>query len=329
MLRSFWLCLFWMIVAVSVPAHADVLPFYSQLGTVSAPGGSIANVSALNTIGGAIYVNSQSTAQGVGTMSLGVLPISNASLASGGLGMPNFGAGNMGVVVLGIQGSIAPIGGVGGVAAASFDTGVARVYSVPLASFSTANPASWTNGTLLASYSLALAADTLQGNPDAQAAIFSNAFMNTIAANMATSNQAQGRLLFNENGSQNFINLTTFNPGIMQDLVLPEQLLMDIGETLEVPSGILPAGYQASAASLDALALLLGLSKFSSYGTFDPYNPGSSYDYVAAFNGRLIPGGQIGGIVREVPEPASLVVWSMMFMAGLGAYKTRKRHALS
>lgn len=327
MLRSFWLCLFWMMLVVGVPARADVLPFYSQLGTVTAHGASIADVNAINATGGAIYVNSQSTALGAGTMSLGVLPISNATLSQGGLGLPSFGTGNLGVVVIGIQGSHqAP----GGVPTASFNTGVAQVYSVPLAGFSTANPSSWTNGTLLASYSLALAADTLQGNADAQAAIFSQAVMNTIAANMATSNQAQGRLLFNENGNQNFINLTTFDPGSMKDLVLPEQLLMDIGEALEVPSGVLPAGYQASVASLDALAMLLGLSKFSSYGAFDPYNTSGTYDYVAAFNGRLIPGGQIQAPPQTVaPEPASLLVWGTAFMAGLCAYRNRKRHAVS
>lgn len=324
MLRSFWLCLFWMIVAVSVPAHADVLPFYSQLGTVSAPGGSIANVSALNTIGGAIYVNSQSTAGGVGTMSLGVLPISNATLAMGGLGMPNFGAGNIGVVVLGIEGSIAPIGGV---AAASFDTGVARVYSVPLASFSTANPASWTNGTLLASYVLSNPTNTLQGNANAQAVIFSQSVINTIAENTAATNQAQGRLLFGEDGTQDFINSLTFDPPAAGDPLNPEQLLLDIGETIQVPNSALPANYQASVAALDALSMLLGLSKFSSYGAFNPQYPSTTYDYAAAFNGRLIPGVLLQA--PEVPEPASLVVWSMMFMAGLGAYKTRKRHALS
>ena len=321
MLRSFWLCWFWMIAAASVPAHADVLPFYSQLGTVNAPGGAIANVSALNTIGGAIYVNSTSNASGANTMSLGVLPISNATLASGGLGIPGFGAGNLGVVVLGMQGSIAPIGGV---PAASFNTGVARVYSVPLSSFSTANPASWTNGTLLASYSLALAANALQGDANAQAVSFSQNVINTIAANMATANQAQGRLLFNEVGNQNFINSTTFAPHAIGDPVYPEQLLMDIGETIQTPTGALPTEYQASVATLDALAMLLGLSQFSSYGTFNPQNPNASYDYAAAFNGRLIPGVPLQ---TEVPEPASLVVWMMVSTAGLCVYKNRKRHA--
>lgn len=323
MLRSFWLCWFWMIVAMSAPAHADVLPFYSQLGTVNAPDGQIANVSALNTIGGAIYVNSQSTAAGVGTMSLGVLPISNATLAMGGLGMPTFGAGNIGVVVLGIEGSIAPLGGV---AAASFDTGVARVYSVPIASFSTANPASWTSGTLLASYVLSDPTNTLQGNPNAQAVIFSQSVINTIAENIATANQAQGRLLFAEVGTQDFINSTTFDPPAAGDPLDPEQLLLDIGETIQVPNSALPAEYQASLAALDALSMLLGLSKFSSYGAFDPEDPSTTYDYAAAFNGRLIPGVLFP---PEVPEPASLVVWAMMSTAGFIVYKNRKRHALS
>jgi len=325
MLRSFWLCWFWMIVAVSVPAHADVLPFYSQLGTVNAPGGSIANVSALNSIGGAIYVNSQSNIpNGTPTMSLGVLPISNATLAMGGLGMPNFGAGNIGVLVLGIQGSTVTING--NVRAAAFDTGVARVYSVPLSSFSTANPASWTNGTLLASYLLSDPTNTLQGNSNAQAVTFSQSVINTIAENTATANQAQGRLLFDEYGTQNFINSTTFDPPAAGNPWYPEQLLLDIGETIQTPSGALPANYQASLAALDALSQLLGLSKFSSYGAFNPQDPSTSFDYAAAFNGRMIPGIPLQ---TEVPEPASLVVWSMMFMAGLAAYKTRKRHALS
>lgn len=323
MLRSFWLCLLWVIVAVSVPAHADVLPFYSQLGTVNAPGGSIPNVSALNSIGGAIYVNSASNAtMDAGTMSLGVLPISNATLAMGGLGMPNFGAGNIGVMVLGIEGRTVEINGV---RAAAFDSGVARVYSVPLSTFSTADPVSWTNGTLLASYVLADPTSTLQGNPNAQAVIFTQNVINTIAENTATANQAQGRLLFDEDGTQNFINSTTFNPTNLGNPTNIEMLLLDIGETIQIPNGALPANYQASVAALDALSALLGLSQFSSYGVFKPQDPSTSFDYAAAFNGRLIPGVQF----QEVPEPASLVVWSMMFMAGLGAYKTRKRHALS
>jgi hypothetical protein len=70
--------------------------------------------------------------------------------------------------------------------------------------------------------------------------------------------------------------------------------------------------------------MLLGLSKFSSYGTFNPQDPNASYDYAAAFNGRLIPGVPLQ---TEVPEPASLVVWMMVSTAGLCVYKNRKRHA--
>jgi hypothetical protein len=327
MLRSFWLCLFWMIVATCVPARADVLPFYSQLGTVNAPGGSLDNVSALNAIGGAIYVNSMANTSGVSTMSLGVLPISNATLSGGGLGIPSFGAGNIGVMVLGIQGQTTMLGSV---PAAQFTTGVAQVYSVPLASFSTANPASWTNGTLLASYSLALAADALQGAPAAQAINFPQAIINTITANSTSGNQAQGRLLFNEIGNQNFFNATTFDSYGAASAISPEQLLLDIGETIQVPQGALPSEYQASVAALDALAMLLGLSSFSSYGAFNPLDPSSSYDYAAAFNGRLIPGmQQEPPLVFDVPEPASLLVWGTMMIAGLGVFKARKRKVVA
>lgn len=330
---------FGLAVAVTLLAatqsESTAAPFYTQQATFNATaigGGIHPQVVRVNAIGGASYTNhlSATGAVGLGTpfVAVGATPITNVNTAPGGTFAPNFGMGVEGVAVFALGGQVASI--VGPAVTGAFTAGTISIYTIPTGTFLSGDPSSWgTGGSLVAQWSVAVPTDVLQGNMDATAGGFPAATINTITINVASALQQQGRLLSDEtalgNPGANLLNVTTFDPLSVGDVVGVEQLFSDIAETIQNPGATAFNINAADLALLNAIAAAAGLGGFASgfgdaAGEYNPFSGLTSFDFASVLAAINSPGVQL----QAIPEPTSLAVWGLA-MGGIAlAYRRRR-----
>jgi hypothetical protein len=343
------------LVGVAVPAHADLFTQLSNFNQTAAGGpGDLLNVRQVDTpaLAGVAYSN-QYTASGgpqagAKLRVVAAARINSVTLGTGALGNTNFGSNKVvavfaGEATISIVGPnavalFAPtagnIGGRVGFFVSPDPTGFGFIAADPSTwAVVTVGPGGVTINNPLATFDLKPQENAFKGDPDAFSINTPASQTNIFSVNTANVQQFQGTVLFRDITDPLFTNLT--QTGVNPADIISEGLIAIVTE--QAADNLGPQGANALAI-LNAFAALLGqpndIGGFAFATGFGNAVPTDFFTTTAFPADFLASGDLTTGLgltfapalqVRPIPEPASILGWSVAIATVLGCALVRRR----